>query len=99
MFLFLNIFCIFLTNLKYVFETFGPPWGVTYLQNIRKPGPKAPEGESPSMDMSQNDVNSGSQNLLVGGNSNIFLCSTRIPGETIFNLTSIFFKWVGSTTN
>ena len=51
------IFCIFLTHLKYVFEPFGPPWGVTYLQNIRKPGPKAPpEGESPSMDMSQNDV-------------------------------------------
>jgi len=28
-----------------------------------------------------------------------FLCSTPIPGEDEPNLTSIFFRWVGSTTN
>ena len=35
---------------------------------------------------------------LGGGNSKIFICSPRTLGKW-FNLTSIFFKWVGSTTN
>ena len=36
---------------------------------------------------------------LGGGNSNIFSFLTPIPGEDEPNLRSIFFKWVGSTTN
>ena len=39
------------------------------------------------------------QVLLGGGNSNIFGIFTPIPGKDEPILTSIFFKWVGSTTN
>jgi len=38
-------------------------------------------------------------NELVGGNSNIFGIFTPKIGEDEPNLTSIFFRWVGSTTN
>ena len=37
--------------------------------------------------------------LRVGGNSKIFGMFNPIPGVSWSNLTSIFFKWVGSTTN
>ena len=40
----------------------------------------------------------GFQTYLGGGNSNIFWFSPRTLGK-VSNLTNIFFKWVGSTTN